>query len=127
MQTTIHSKMVHHEVYDYIMIAGLNWFWPIKSRPGEVILVNCVSIYNNSGANYGVCYKALKCQGEIHRINYIASINAGVVKRWEGDNYLAPNDELGVSVTPNAAGETVQMGFQIIRFIDSDYDKLFGL
>ena len=127
MQTAIHSKMLAHELYDYIMIADLNWFWPVKARPGEVLLVNRVCVYNNSGANYGACYKVLKCQGEIHRINYIASINNGVVKRWECDNYLTNGDEIGVAITPNQAAETVQLSIQLIRFTDSDYNKLFGL
>ncbi|GAH45006.1 unnamed protein product [marine sediment metagenome] len=119
--------MIRHEMYEYIMVAGLNWFFPIKARPGEVILVNCVSIYNQSGANYAACYKAIKCHGRIFRVNSTAAINNGVVQRWEGDNFLINNDELGVAVTPNAAGETTQVTFQIIRVLDSDYDKIVGL
>lgn len=123
----LHSKMIQHEMYEYTMAAGLNWFYPIKARPGEVILVNCVSIYNNSGANYGACYKAIKCHGEVYRINSVTAINNGVVKRWEGDNFLRDGDELGVGITPNAAGEKGQVCFQIIRFVDTDYNKLLGL
>jgi len=127
MQTAIHSKMIRHELYDFICPAALTWFWPVKARPGEVILINCVSIYNNSGANYAACYKGIKCGGKIHRINYIASINNGVVQRWTADNYLVNGDELGVAITPNAANETAQVSIQLIRFLDSEYNKLLGL
>ena len=127
MQTAIHSKMIAHRCYDFICQAGLNWFFPVKARPGEVLLINCVAVYNNSGANYGVCYKAIKHQGETHRINHTASINDGVVQRWTADNYITDNDEIGIGITPNAANETVQVCFHIIRFTDADYDKLLGL
>jgi len=127
MQTAIHSKMIAHEKYDYICEAGLNWFWPIKARPGEVLLINSIAVYNNSGANYGVCYKGIKHKGEIYRINYMAAINAGVVQRWSANNYITEGDEMGVAITPNAANETVKVTIQLIRFTDTDYDKLFRI
>jgi len=125
MQTAIHSKMVEHLQYDFICPAALTWFWPIKAYKGEVLLINTISVYNNSGANYAACYKGIKHNGKIHRINYIASINNNVVKRWDSDNYLTNGDEIGVAITPNAANETVQISIQLIRFTDCDYDKLF--
>lgn len=125
MQTAIHSKMIAHELYDFICGQGLNWFWPIKARPGEVLLINTVSVYNNSGANYTACYKAVRHKGVIHRINYISAINNNVVKRWEGDNYITDGDEVGVGITPNAANETVQVAVQVIRFVDTDFNRLF--
>ena len=127
MITAIHSKMVRHELYDYVLPAGLSYFWPVKARPGEVIIVNQVSVYNNSGANYGICYKCLKCKGTIHRINHTAAINNGVVQRWSADNYLIDGDELGVALTPNAANETAQVSIQLVRFLDSEFDKLYRL
>jgi len=128
MQTAIHSKMIIHETYDYKCGAvEVCWFWPVKARKGEVILVNTVSIYNNSGANYGACYKAIKHQGIIHRVNYTAAINNGVVHRWSCNNYITDGDEAGVGITPNQAAETVQIAIQGIRFTDADYNKLFGL
>ena len=127
MQTAIHSKMIAHEGYDFLCAAGLNWFWPVKARHEEVLLINCVAVYNNSGANYGVCYKAIKHRGETHRVNYTASINDGVVQRWTASNYITEGDEIGVGITPNAANETVQVCFHIVRFTDADYNKLFFL
>jgi len=127
MITAIHSKMVRHELYDYVCPVLLTWFWPVKARRGEVIIVNQISVYNNSGANYGICYKGIKCHGEIHRINHSAAINTGVVQRWSADNYLIDGDELGVAITPNAVNDTVQISVQLIRFLDSEFDKLYRL
>jgi len=127
MQTAIHSKMIEHLHYDYICPAALTWFWPVKAYKGEVILVNSIAIYNNSGANYGACYKGIKVDGHIHRINYIAAINNGLVKRFAENNYLSNGEEIGVAITPNAANDPVQIAIQLIRFTDKDYDKLLGL
>jgi len=119
--------MIAYERYDYTMIAGLNWYFPVKSRPGGVILVHAISIYNNSGANYGAMYKAVRIKGEVHRLNYTASLNNGLVKRWMEDYYITNGAEFGVGITPNAAGETTQVSFQTIHFTDVDYNKIFGL
>ena len=123
MPLKIHSNMLINEHCHYTLAADENILLPIKARPGEVICVHAISIYNNSGGNYGACYKLLRTGGHLCRLDYTAGINAGVVRGWAVDVYLRGNDECGVAITPAAAGDTVCVNFQVIRFKDDDYFK----
>jgi len=117
------SDQVRTEQYDYLMALGVNYFFPIKARPGEVIVVHSVCIYNNSAANYAAIYKLLKVKGNVCPQNHSASLNVGRVQRWATDVYLVDGDECGVSINSPQAGLSVCINFQIIRMRDDEYFK----
>ncbi|GAI07630.1 unnamed protein product [marine sediment metagenome] len=121
MPMKVKSEQINTEHYHYTLDENENQLFPVKARPGEVIIVHSVCIYNDSGANYDVCYKLMKQRGHVIRLNYVATINAGVVQRWATDVYLNGEEECGVAVTPNAAGDTLAVNFQILRFRDDEY------
>lgn len=123
MPLKIHSDMLINEHYHYTLQAGENILFPVKARPGEVLCVHSITIYNNSAANYAECYKLIKVEGHVCRMNYTAAINAGAVQRWATDVYIKNHQECGVAITPTAAGDTVCVNFQVIRFKDEDYFK----
>ncbi|GAI46605.1 unnamed protein product, partial [marine sediment metagenome] len=81
MPMKVKSGQINTEHYHYTLADGENILLPVKARPGEVIIVHSVCIYNDSGANYGVCYKIMKQRGHVIRLNYVATINAGIVQR----------------------------------------------
>lgn len=117
------SNQIRTEHYHYTLAADENIFLPIKARPGEVIVVHSVTIYNPTQANSGVCYKLMRQKGHIIRLNSVAAINAGVVQRWATDVYLIDHEEGGVALTPNAAGDIYAVSFQIMRMRDDEYFK----
>jgi len=118
-----HSNQIAIERYDYTMAAGENILLPVKARRNEVIIVHCISIYNNSQVNYTLLYKVMEKRGRLCRLNYQAALNAGVVHRFCADNYLIEGDEAGIALTPAAAGDTVQITFQYLRLRDDEFYK----
>lgn len=125
MPMLVNSEMLATEHYHFICgDAALNYFWPVKARAGEVIIVHSVTIFNNCGANFALCYKLMRAKGHIMYMNSVAAINNTVVQRWATDMYLNGNEECGVAVTPNAVNDEFQVTFQIIRMIDKLYPHL---
>lgn len=117
------SDQINTEHYHYTLAAGENILFPVKARPGEVIIVHSVCLYNPSEVNYTHAYKLMRQRGHICRINYAAAVNAGVVQRWATDVYIIEHEEVGFAITPNAAGDVVDANFQIIRMRDDEYFK----
>lgn len=115
------SNQVNTEHYHYTMLADENIYFPVKARPGEVIVVHSVCLYNPSQVNYTHAYKLMRQRGHIIRLNYAAAINAGVVQRWATDVYIKEHEEVGFAITPNGAGDEIAANFQIIRMKDSEY------
>ena len=122
MVMKIKSEQLRTEMYQYNLAAGENILMPIKARPGEVICVHSVCCYNPTEVNFTLLYKMLKVDGKFCRLNYAATLNAGVVKRFATDVYLKDGDECGFAVTPNAAGNLICVNFQILRFRDDEYN-----
>ena len=123
MSLKVKSEQINTECYDYMMAAGENIFLPIKARHEEVILVHSISIYNPSQVNYTHVYKILRCKGDVRRLTYAASVNAGLVINWVKQIYLKDGQELGIAITPDGAGDMVEVTFQIIRMKDIEYFK----
>lgn len=123
MSYKCHSKQIYVERYDYILVVGENIFYPVKARPGEVLIVHSISCYNNTQSDYTLLYKLLKRRGLEMRVNYQATLKAGVVHRFVADNYLIDGDETGIALTPNVAGNTVEVTVQCIRLIDAEFYK----
>jgi len=117
------SEQIATEQYIYTCAAGENIFLPMKARRNEVLIIHNISIYNTSQDNSGTCYKILRRRGILYRLNYVGAINAGVVHRWGVDIYLIDGDEMGIAYTPNAAGDTVQLVMQALRFRDDEYNQ----
>ena len=117
------SNQVRTEHYDYTLAAGENILLPIKARPGEVIVVHSISIYNPTQANFTHVYKVMTTKGHLRRLTYAAALNTIIVLNWDIDVYLIDGDECGIALTPNAAGDIVEVTFQIFRFRDDEYFK----
>lgn len=117
------SNQIYTERYDYTMIAGENIFLPIKARPGEVIIVHSISVYNDTQSGFTHLYKILKRRGLVSRIDYVAALATVVVHLFDHVLYLIDGDEAGIALTPSAAGDTVQVTFQTIRLIDAEFYK----
>jgi len=117
------STNVSTEMYEYTLAAGENILLPLKARPGEALIVHCVSVYNNTLNGFTHIYKVMKRRGRIFRLNYQAALATIQVHRWATDIYLIDGDEGGIILTPSAAGDTVQVTFQVIRLIDADFYK----
>jgi len=56
-------------------------------------------------------------------LTYAAALNTIIVLNWDIDVYLIDGDECGIALTPNAAGDIVEVTFQIFRFRDDEYFK----
>ncbi len=123
MAMKVKSDQIRTEFYDYVMAADENIFLPIKARPGEVIIVHSVCLYNPTQANFTLAYKVMRTKGRLRRLNHTATLNAGVVLRWGLDNYLIDGEEGGFAITPAAAGDEIEATFQIIRMRDDEYFK----
>jgi len=117
------SNQVSTERYDYTLAVGENILLPIKARPGEVIIVHSISVYNNTQNGFTHCYKLLKRRGLTCRIDYVAAVATVVTHLFDHDLYLVDGDETGIALTPSAAGDTVQVTIQFIRLIDADFYK----
>jgi hypothetical protein len=117
------SNQILTERYDYIMVVGENIFLPMKARPGEVLVVHCISIYNPTQNQFTNLYKMLKRRGILYRLNHTATLNTKVVQRWATDIYMIDGDEGGIALTPSAAGDTVEVIMQCIRMRDDEYFK----
>lgn len=117
------SNQIATERYDYTMAAGENIFYPIKARPGEVIIVHSISVYNNTLNGFTHCYKMLKRRGMPSRLDHVAAVATAVVHLFDHDLYLIDGDECGIALTPSAASDTVQVTIQYIRLIDADFYK----
>jgi len=117
------SDQVLTERYDYTMAAGENILLPIKARRDEVILVHNVSVYNPSQSDYTNIYKVMRRRNRLCRLDHNATLGSKKVIRWGIDIYLIDGDEGGVALTPNAAGDKVEITFQCLRFRDDEYFK----
>lgn len=117
------SNQIRTEHYDYTMAAGENIFLPIQARQKEVVVVHSVSVYNSTQANFTHVYKVMTVKGRLRRLNYVAAVNTLTVQRWATDIYLIDGEECGIALTPNAAGDIVEVTFQIIRMRDDEYFK----
>ena len=117
------SDQVFTEHYHYTMGAGENIFLPIKARPGEVLIVHSVGIYNPTVNGFTHLYKILNRKGHNCRIEYAATVATLTVRRWSSDVYLIEGDECGIALTPSAAGDIVILTVQGMRFLDRDYFK----
>jgi len=122
MPIKIKSEMLNTEHYHYTLAAGENCLFPVKARPGEVLIVHSVCLYNPSQANYTLAYKLMRQRGHVCRLNYAAALNTGVVQRWGTEVYLKDGEECGFAITPNAAGDEIAANFQILRFRDDEYN-----
>jgi len=105
------------------MGAGVNEFFPVKARPGEVIIVHSFGVYNPTLNNFTHVYKILKRKGGACRLNYTSAINTLTVQRWATDVYLIDGDEAGIILTAGAAGDIVELTMQGLRFRDDEYFK----
>jgi len=121
MPIKLKSEQLNTEHYHYFLAADENCLFPVKARPGEVVIVHSVCLYNPSQANYTLGYKLMRQRGHTCRLNYTATINAGTVQRWATDVYLKDGEECGFAITPNAAGDEIAANFQILRFRDDEY------
>jgi len=117
------SDQVRTEYYDYNLDAGENILMPIKARPGEVIIVHSISLYNPTQANFTHAYKMLRTKGRLRRLTYAAALNTITVLNWNIDVYLIEHEECGFAITPNAASDLIEATFQIIRCRDDEYFK----
>ena len=117
------SDQILTERYDYTMAAGENIFLPMKARPGEVLVVHSISIYNDTANNFTHVYKVMKRRNRLCRLTYAATLNTKLILNWDIDVYLIDGDECGIALTPSAAGDTVQLTMQCIRMLDADYFK----
>ena len=115
------SAQIRTECYNYTMAAGENIFLPIKATRNEVIIVHSISVYNPTQANFTHVYKVIRTKGHLCRLNYIAAIATLAVQRWATEVYLIDGEECGIALTPNAAGDMVEVTFQIIRMRDDEY------
>ena len=117
------SNQILTEKYDYTMAAGENIFLPMKARPGEVLIVHLVSVYNPTQNQFTHIYKVLKRRGVLCRLNYTATLNTITVHRWATDIYMIDGDEGGIALTPSAAGDTVELTMQCLRLRNDEYFK----
>ena len=121
MPVKCQSNQIFTEHYHYTMGAGENIFLPVKARPGEVLIVHSVGIYNPTANGFTHIYKILNRKGHNCRIEYVAALATLTVRRWSSDVYLIDGDECGIALTPSAAGDMVILTVQGLRFRDDEY------
>ena len=117
------SNQILTEKYDYTMIVGENIFLPMKARPGEVLVVHSISVYNDTQSGFTNLYKILKRRGVVCRVDYVAALATIVTHLFDYDLYLIDGDECGIALTPSAAGDTVELTMQCLRMRDDEYFK----
>jgi len=105
------------------MKATENIFLPVKARPGEVIIVHSISVYNNTANIYWYLYELIKRRGFIYRVDFIQVVLAAGVHLFNQDLYLIDGDEAGIAIRTTRSGATVQVTIQFMRLRDDEYFK----
>lgn len=117
------SDMPFHFKYVYKLSATAKEFYFIKGRPGHVLWVDYISVYNPTESNYTHLYLMDRDHGEVSHCDYVASLNTILVKKFAADHYLKDGEELGIKITGAAEGDLLEVTVHGLRMIDEDYFK----
>jgi len=116
------SEQVFRECKDYTLGVGANILFMMKSGNEEVLIIHRISVYNSSQANTADCHFVVKHNGDIRYIWTDTGIVAGDADTFEHDLYLVLGDEVGIIITPNAAGDTIEVTLEGLRVRDDEYE-----
>ena len=114
------SKQIFGEMYEYLtQNTGQPWY-PIKGRPDMTLEIVNTSIYNASARDMSYLFIMLMRGGNVHRLDYAASVGDYEVWRSDESIYLAPGDEYGFQIIGGAVNDKVQIAVNGIMWSDKD-------
>lgn len=116
----VKSGQIYTEKYTYTLDTTVQQFWFSKGRPGGVLELVWLSVYNTTQSNITVFYILIKHKGEVIRLFYDGTIASKEVDAWTTPIYLDAGDEIGVEMDGNAAGDLVEVAAQWISHRDKD-------
>ena len=117
------GDMPFHYSYTYKLETTEVEFYFLKGRPGRVMWVDYVSIYNPTTNQFTHVYLLCRDRGAVTRCDYKANCNTLVVQKFTADHYLKDGEELGIAITGSAATDTMEVTVHGLCFKDEDYFK----
>ena len=110
----IKSDQILTEKYIYQMNTTVQQFWFSKGRPGGVLEMVFLNVYNVAANSITVLYFIFKHNGEVSRFKYDASLSTKDVNPSFDTLYLGPGDELGIECDGGANADKVEVTAQWI-------------
>jgi hypothetical protein len=116
----IKAGQIYTEKYTYTLDTTIQQFWFSKGRPGGVLELVFLSIYNLSQSDISAYYVLVKRRGEVIRIYYDAIVATKEVDCLTDPVYLEDGDEIGVEMDGTSVGDQVEIAAQWIWHADRD-------
>lgn len=117
------GDMPFHWRYTYKLETTATQFFFLQGRPGHVMWIDYVSVYNPTANNFTHLYLLCRERGEVERCDYVASLNTKLVKKFPADHYTVDGQEIGIEVVGSAATDTIEVVVHGLRMKDEDYFK----
>ena len=106
--------MIRNEVYDFILDTTVQQFWISKGRPGGILELVLLSIYNASQTSATFTYFLIKHKGVVRRIHYHATLETVTLEKMDTPLYLDDGDELGIEIDGGAVGDELEVFAQLL-------------
>ena len=119
----VNDGMPFHFSFTYKLETTEALFFFLQGRPGQVMWIDYVSVYNPTANNFTHVYLLCKDRGIVTRCDYKANCNTLVVQKFTADHYLTDHEELGIAITGSAATDTMEVTIHGIRLKNEDYHK----
>ena len=106
--------MVRNEVYDYELDTTVQQFWVSKGRPGGLLELVIMTIYNASQSSATAYYILFKHKGVVRRIHYHPTLETITLEKMDTPLYLDDGDELGFEIDGGGVGDKIEVFAQLL-------------
>ena len=114
------SGRIRNEIYDYVLDTTVQQFWISKGRPGGVLELVLLSIYNASQSSATFTYFLFKRKGVIRRFWHHPTLETVTLETYVDDLYLDDGDELGIEIDGGAVGDKLEVFAQLLWHKDEE-------
>jgi len=116
----VKSGQIYTEKYTYSLDTNVQQFWFSRGRPGGVLELVFLSVYNISANSITGLYFLIDHRGEVTRFLYDATLETKTVNAHFETLYLDRGEKLGVEMDGGAVGDNVEVTAQWIWHADED-------
>ena len=117
----IKHGMIYNEFYTFQLDTTVQQFWFSKGRPGGVLELVHINVYNKSAGEITVLYFLFEADGNVTRFKYDAALSSKDVNHHHAEIFLQDGDRLGVEMDGATNADEVEVSAQWIHHRDSDF------
>lgn len=116
----VKSGQIRNEIYNYELDTTVQQFWLSKGRPGGILELVLLTIYNASQSSATFTYFLFKHKGVVRRFWHHPTLETVTLETFTDTLYLDDGDELGIEIDGGAVGDELEVFAQLIWHRNDD-------